>query len=179
MVEQPSKASLESYDVSRLMTQTRMLASDYRNQTGHALPVTEELARFDAISILGLKKVEGQEGVDAISVPQQDEEGLNPNESQYKFLIKGRVIFKGGKARQKLGKLSLQADWNCLLMVIYDDDYFPTQIHSISRDIIEKELENLPQDKRGSMTVAKYKAIGELVWEKQIEDASTQQTSNN
>jgi len=154
MNSQQTSVSLESYDISRLMTQTRKLASDYRNQTGHALPVTEELARFDGINILGLRKKEGEEGIDAVSM------GDNPDN----YLIKGRVIFKGGKARQKLGKLSLQAGWNKLLMVIYDAEYFPSQVYSIDRAIIEKELDKLPQDKRGSMTVAKYRAIGKKVW---------------
>ena len=163
MVEQQPKMTRESYDVGRLMTQTRKLASDYRNQTGHALPVTEELARFDAVTLLGLKKVEGEEGIDAAS--SNESQLKEQDEQETKYLIKGRVIFKGGKARQKLGKLSLQANWNCLLMVIYDPEYFPSQIFAVNRDIIEKELEKLPQDKRGSMTVAKYKAIGEMVWQ--------------
>jgi len=156
MNSQQTTVSLESYDISRLMTQTRKLASDYRNNTGHALPVTEELARFDGINILGLRKKEGEEGIDAVST----------GDTSYNYLIKGRVIFKGGKARQKLGKLSLQAGWNKLLMVIYDAEYFPSQVYSIDRSIIEQELDKLPQDKRGSMTVAKYKAIGEQVWSK-------------
>ena len=60
-------ASNMSYDISLLMAQTRKLASDYRNETGQALPVTEELARFDGVTLLKLKKIEGHEGVDAVS----------------------------------------------------------------------------------------------------------------
>jgi len=152
------KASISSYDVGALMAQTRKLASDYRRQTGQALPVTEELARFDAISLLGLSQSDQLEGVDAISKA--------PNELEIEqYLIKGRVIFKAGKARQKLGKLGLQGLWNYLLMVIYDAEYCPTQIYKVKRDIIEKELQSLSSDKRGSMTVAKYKAIGEQIWQ--------------
>jgi len=151
-------ASLDSYDVSLLMAQTRKLAADYREQTGQALPVTEELARFDAISILGLAKIEGEEGIDAI-------EQNSPQEVTSRYLIKGRVIFKTGKARQKLGGLNLKASWTHLLMVIYDADYSPKQIYKVPRDIIDSEMANATKDKRGSMTVAKYKAIGELIWE--------------
>jgi len=161
------QASLQSYDVSALMAQTRKLASDYRQQTGHALPVTEELARFDAINIFGLSKIEDREGVDACD--KVGDETKRDAENDY-YLIKGRVIFKGGKARQKLGKLSLAAEWTVLLMVIYDPDYFPVQIYSVKRTIIEQELNNLSQgnpsdNKRGSMTIAKYKAIGDRVWD--------------
>ncbi len=153
------QASLASYDVAALMAQTRKLAADYRKQTGQALPVTEELARFDAISLLNLIKCDDLEGVDALSL-EKDHAKDSP-----KYLIKGRVIFKAGKARQKLGKLSLHGQWNTLLMVIYDGEYSPSQIYSIERAVIESELANLASDKRGSMTVAKYKAIGQLVWQ--------------
>ncbi|WP_444994012.1 hypothetical protein [Aliikangiella sp. IMCC44359] len=147
-------ASNNTYDISLLMEQTRLLAADYRQSTGHALPVTVELARFDAIDKLNLKKLDGEQGIDAIDV----------NGSNEKYLVKGRVIFKGGKARQKLGQLSLESGWEFLLMVLYEPDYQPSQIYKIDRKIIEKEIANNPKDKRGSMTVAKYKAIGELVW---------------
>ncbi|MCF6192986.1 MAG: hypothetical protein L3J46_01480 [Kangiellaceae bacterium] len=163
------QASIQSYDGSALMAQTRKLASDYREQTGHALPVTEELARFDAINIFGLSKIEDQEGIDACDKIEND-----ASDKDY-YLIKGRVIFKGGKARQKLGKLSLAANWTVLLVVIYDPDYLPVEIYSVERIIIERELNKRPQgcssedkrseNKRGSMTIAKYKAIGDLVWD--------------
>jgi len=146
-------ASVSSYDVGMLMAQTRQLASDYREQTGQALPVTEELARFDAINLIALKKMIDQEGVDA----------TNELADEF-YLIKGRVIFKAGKARQKLGQLGLHFNWNHLLMVIYDPQYQPCQIFKVERSIIEKELEKLPVSKRGSMTIAKYKAIGQLIW---------------
>ncbi len=159
-------ASLASYDINQLMTQTRKLAADYREQTGQALPVTEELARFDAINILGLRKNEQSNGIDASDkIDPNTSEKVPINEQKIDhYLIKGRVIFKAGKARQKLGKLSLKSKWTNLLMVIYNAEYLPTQIYTIKRSIIDKEMANLPQDKRGSMTIAKYKAIGELVW---------------
>lgn len=142
------------YDIAHLMEQTRLVAADYRNTTGQALPVTAELARFDAIDKLNLQKLDGEKGIDAVS----------NGETRENYLIKGRVIFKAGKARQKLGQLGVDGEWNHLLMVLYDADYQPTQIFKISREVIEKELQNSPKDKRGSMTVAKYKAIGTLVW---------------
>ena len=167
------QASLASYDVALLMMQTRKLAADYRQQTGQALPVTEELARFDAVTILGLDKVEDQDGIDAVDKPIVDAHSQNTEHLAEqvidRYLIKGRVIFKGGKARQKLGKLALQANWTYLLMVIYDADYMPSQIVSVKRTIIDKEMQSLAQDKRGSMTVAKYKAIGNLEWSAPIE----------
>lgn len=179
------QASLASYDVALLMMQTRKLAADYHKETGQALPVTEELARFDAISILGLDKVEGVEGVDAVDKISSVErsfikKGNNHDDLKRtelvidQYLIKGRVIFKGGKARQKLGKLTLQANWTFLIMVIYTADYMPSQIYSVKRTIIDKEMNSLSNDKRGSMTVAKYKAIGQLVWSAPVQNSHPQ-----
>ncbi|TQV77496.1 hypothetical protein FLL45_06015 [Aliikangiella marina] len=147
-------ASSDTFDVSVLMEQTRIVAAEYREATGHALPVTAELARFDAIEKLKLLKTPKEYPFDAVDEATES----------HRYLIKGRVIFKGGKARQKLGQVSLDVDWDSLLMVIYDADYQPVEIYRINRQKIESELANSPKDKRGSMTVAKYKAIGELVW---------------
>ena len=151
MNEQTAK---QTYNIGLLMAQTRLVAADYRNSTGQALPVTAELARFDAIDKLNLQKLDGLNGLDAVDA----------NDSQEKYLIKGRVIFKGGKARQKLGQLSMAGEWEYLLMVLYDADYQATNIYKIARPTIEQEMQNTVRDKRGSMTVAKYKAIGQLVW---------------
>jgi len=140
------------------MEQTRLVAADFHNSTGQALPVTAELARFDAIDKLSLRKLDGDQGIDAVNDAEEPE----------KYLIKGRVIFKGGKARQKLGQLSLESGWEYLLMVLYDAEYQPSQIFKVDRKIIEKELSDAPKDKRGSMTVAKYKAIGQQVWALEI-----------
>ncbi len=149
-----NQATKNTYNIASLMEQTRLVAADFHSSTGQALPVTAELARFDAIDKLNLQKLDGEDGVDAV----------DSDNSQEKYLIKGRVIFKGGKARQKLGQLSLESGWQFLLMVLYDADYQPTQIFKVDRQIIEKELDTSSKDKRGSMTVAKYKAIGQQVW---------------
>jgi len=181
MTQSDLPASLASYDINLLMAQTRNLAADYREQTGQALPVTEELARFDAINILGLRKVENNDGIDACDKPDassSEDTQLNDQKIDH-YLIKGRVIFKAGKARQKLGKISLKSKWTNLLMVIYNAEYLPAQIYAIKRSVIDKEMANLAQDKRGSMTVAKYKAIGELVWETPDLDNGPSKIENN
>lgn len=169
-----TEASITSYNVSALMTQTRKLAADYHKQTGQALPVTEELARFDAVNLLGLKKLQDIDGVDACDHLELN----NPDKQLNQYLIKGRVIFKAGKARQKLGKLGIQPEWSNLLMVIYDPEYQPIYIYNIEREIIDKQMDGIAPDKRGSMTVAKYKAIGQLVWESTEQPDSDQEQAD-
>ena len=177
--QKPRSGYMLTYDISLLMAQTRRVAADYHQTTGQALPVTAELARFDAIDKLNLQKLEGENGVDAIQVARI-ENATGAAElvaAEERYLIKGRVIFKGGKARQKLGQINLDGQWDCLLMVLYDGDYEPTQIYKISRAVIETEVKrqqkDKPKDKRGSMTVAKYKAIGDLVWAPEEPSAAT------
>lgn len=155
---------MSTYDFSTLMAQTRNLAARYREATGQSLPVTIELARFDAISILGLKEIPGAES-EAIREAEGEEQLIQ---------IKGRVIFPGGKSRQRVGQLNLKAAWDYTVLVIYNPEYLPVAIYQLSRARVEQESEDLSANKRGSMTVAKFKAIGELLWEAEADESSTQ-----
>ncbi len=156
---------MSTYDFSTLMAQTRNLAARYREATGQSLPVTIELARFDAISILGLTEIPGAEA-EALRQAEGKEQRLQ---------IKGRVIFPGGKSRQRVGQLNLKAAWDYTVLVIYNPEYQPVAIYQLSRERAEQDSAELSANKRGSMTVAKFKAIGELLWEAEpSEEAGTQ-----
>jgi len=145
---------MTTYNFEQIMAQTRQLAADYRMATGQSLPVTIELARFDAVSLLKLKELK-----------DADSEAILIEDGVEKIVqIKGRVIFPGGKSRQRVGQLNLKAEWDYTILVIYNDQYQPDAIFSASREVIEQALDDSPNNKRGSMTVAKFKAIGEQVW---------------
>lgn len=158
---------MSTYDFSTLMAQTRNLAARYREATGQSLPVTIELARFDAISILALTEIPGAE-----SEALREVDG-----AQQRIQIKGRVIFPGGKSRQRVGQLNLKAPWDYTVLVIYNPEYQPVAIYQISRTRVEQDSEDLSSNKRGSMTVAKFKAIGELLWEHEASDSSEQNST--
>ncbi|WMS88168.1 hypothetical protein [Pleionea litopenaei] len=145
---------MTTYNFEQIMAQTRQLAADYRMATGQSLPVTIELARFDAVTLLKLKELK-----------DADSEAILIEDGVEKIVqIKGRVIFPGGKSRQRVGQLNLKAEWDYTILVIYNDHYQPDAIFSASREVIEQALDDSPNNKRGSMTVAKFKAIGEQVW---------------
>ncbi len=147
------------YDFSIVMSQTRKLASEYRQKTGQSLPVTVELARFDAITLLNLEEK-----------PESNNEAYALIEGKrIQILIKGRVIFSGKKSRQMVGQLSLDSDWAFVVLVIYDQEYNPVSIYCLSRQQVEK-LSGEMNNKRGSMTVAKFKAMGDLVWHHQPDE---------
>ncbi|NVJ62338.1 MAG: hypothetical protein HWE27_18265 [Gammaproteobacteria bacterium] len=156
---------MATYKLAQVMAQTRLLASQYREATGQSLPVTVELARFDAITLLGLKEVPGAEAEATL---------VDDNSKEFHVQIKGRVIFPGGKSRQMVGQLNLTANWDFTVLVIYNPDYQPTAIYSAGRQIVEEAIKETKNNKRGAMTVAKFKAIGELIWETQ--DKSDEQS---
>lgn len=49
-----AEAEMDIYSIDKLMHETRQLAAKYHQTTGTALPVTGEIARFDAAKALGL-----------------------------------------------------------------------------------------------------------------------------
>jgi len=150
------------YQLDKLMEETRSLAAKYRAGTGQTLPVTHDLACYDAIRLLDLNRpVEVEAGIDAIKTSDSEPELL-------KYNIKGRVQFSNVRTKQqRIGQLNLDADWNLCLLVIMEDDYFPTLILAASRDSIDEVLKDKPANKRGAMTVAQFRIISELVWEKE------------
>ncbi len=149
-------SKVSTYDVSKLMDQTRLIAADYRRATGHALPVTIELARFDAFNMLELTEPQTQlEGIDALGHGKYKER---------KYQIKGRVMFGKAKGRRMIGQLSWQSDWTHVLVVLYSPEYEPLEILQANREVLAKATANDKPNKRGSMTVAKFRALGSCIW---------------
>lgn len=148
------------YQLDELMTQTRRLAAEYRLQTGQILPISNELAKYDVQHILDLCSPSPElklKSVDCI-LP-----GTHLN-----FQVKARVVFKV-HSPQRVGQLNLLGDWTQTLLVIYDDCYQPDQIYALDKFVILDFLSTLPQgtsnkNKRGAISVGKFKALGKLIW---------------
>ncbi len=157
MSDQQDNADLYSIDL--LMQQTRQLAARYRKTTGNTLPITGEIARFDVAKALNLTLSEDVTlGYDALGQEQRD--GL-------KVLIKGRVIFEDSHSSPRLGQLNPDGRWDSVVMVLFDDDYLPIEMYEASAEAIRSALQGKPDSKnkkRGAMSVAQFKIIGELVW---------------
>jgi len=157
MSDQQDSADLYSIDL--LMQQTRQLAARYRKTTGNTLPITGEIARFDVAKALNLKLSDDLTlGYDALG--QDSQEGL-------KVLIKGRVIFEDSHSSPRIGQLNPDGRWDSVVMVLFDDDYLPMEMYQASADDISATLQGKADSKnkkRGAMSVAQFKIIGELVW---------------
>lgn len=144
------------YSVEKLMDETRRLAVEFRKTTGQALAVTGELANYDAHRLLNLTlPVEAEATVDAIGPELWSFE---------KIQIKGRVLFDKQKTKQRIGQLNLEGAWQRVLLVLYNESYLPEGIYCLSKQQILADLSSAKANKRGAMTVAKFKAMGEQVW---------------
>jgi hypothetical protein len=149
------------YSIEKLMHETRQLAAKYRQTTGTALPVTTEIARFDAAKALNLKLNEDNNNdFDAI--------GLSNERTDERFLIKGRVLFETSKSSPRIGQLNVDKNWDRVVLVIFDDEYQAEEIYEATRhDIADAMHHDSNRKKRGAMSVAQFKIIGELVWTSQ------------
>ena len=149
------------YSVNKLITETRRIAKEYRLATGKTLPVTPEIAINDAISILEMQPNETKNaGYDAI----YDRDG-----GQLKVQIKGRAIFNDKKGGYRIGQVKVEQEWDAIILVIMNGDFMPEEIYMAERDIILDELEEKKKNnKKGAMTLAKFKLISELLWTEQF-----------
>jgi hypothetical protein len=148
------------YSVDKLIAETRRIAKEYRLATGKILPVTPEIAINDAISILGLLPNEDNvAGYDAIY--QQGDVSL-------KVQIKGRAIFNEKRQDHRLGQIKSEQEWDAIILVIMNADFMPEEIAMAKREDILLDLEDKTKNnKKGAMTIAKFKAISELLWTEQ------------
>ena len=155
----PDQDSANLYSIDLLMQQTRQLAARYRKTTGNTLPITGEIARFDVAKALNLILCDDLTlGYDAI--------GQDQREGQ-RILIKGRVIFEDSHSSPRIGQLKPDGRWDHVVMVLFDDDYLPMEMYEATAEEINAAIQSKADSKnkkRGAMSVAQFKIIGELVW---------------
>lgn len=143
------------YAVDKLISEARRLAAEYRRATGKSLPVSSEIARHDACVCLDLEPVEEEvSGYDALSRDGRE----------LRIQIKGRAIFDESKSGQRIGQLKLEQDWDAVVLVLMDEDFETFEIHQAERDEVLEALKESARNKRGAMSVARFKNIGRLVW---------------
>lgn len=151
--------ALTVFAVDKLIAQARKLAADYRRTTGKSLALSGEIAKHDACRLLDLEPVpETVGGYDAI--------GRGEREGR-RVQIKGRAIFDESKSGQRIGQLKTEQDWDSVVLVLMDADFEPVELYEAERDELLEAIEGgreSTRSKRGALSVAKFKAIGRLVW---------------
>lgn len=148
------------YSVDKLIGEARKLAAEYRRATGKPLPgVSAEIAVHDAARLLDLSLTPDASGYDA--------QGNGEREGK-RIQIKGRVIFDEAKSGQRVGQLKVGEEWDSVVLVLMDEDYQPFEIYEAERDdLLEAQASSSSaRAKRGAVSVAKFKVIGQLVWER-------------
>lgn len=145
------------YDESRLIEQTRALARDFHANMGRGLGVASILAVHDAARLLGLEQNPKKEvGVDLIG------RDWAPGA---RIQVKGRVVPEGSSG-QRIGRIPSVGPWQHVLLVLFSEAYEPREIFAATRAQLHPMIDGqVSQNKRGSLSVAKFKAIGERVWE--------------
>jgi len=150
-------ATMTAYDVDKLMAEARRLAADYHKATGQTLPLSNEIARHDAMRLLALQApANAIAGVDAIGTGER---------AALTFQIKGRVMFEDSRTRHRVGQLGFDGHWNVVVLVLMDENYQPLELIEASREQLSAALAELKPNKRGAMTVARFRNLGCVVWQ--------------
>lgn len=146
------------YAADKLISQARQLAADYRRAMGKPLPgISAEIAGHDAVRLLKLEaNASAEGGWDAVD-PETDA----------RIQIKSRTIFDESKSGQRIGQLKLNQEWDAVVLVLMDENYEPFEIYRAERDVLEdvQGKASARSAKRGALSVARFKIIGELVWD--------------
>lgn len=146
------------YSVDKLIAEARKLAAEYRRVTGESLGgVSNEIAKHDAVKMLHLELTKAG-GYDAVGTGKR---------AGKRIQIKGRVIFEENKPGYRIGQIKLEQEWDSIVLVIMDKDFNSIEIHEAQREQILEALSHpssSQRSKRGALSVAKFKIIGNLVW---------------
>ncbi|MCW8945128.1 MAG: hypothetical protein OQL27_10180 [Sedimenticola sp.] len=149
------------YAADKLIGQARQLAAEYRRTMGKPLPgISNEIALHDAIRLLRLKQVDASVG---------GHDAVDPARNDRRVQIKSRTIFDESKTGQRIGQIKADQPWDCVVLVLMDEDYEPYEIYEADRnellDYMEQSSSN--RAKRGALSVARFKIIGRLVWSRE------------
>lgn len=145
------------YVIDKLMEETRKIANAYYQNTGKILPISNELGRFDAQKILELQSLTHPEvGVDFLGTGRF---------AAQKFVVKSRVIFKPQKSGHRMGALALEGNWDSAILMLYNADYEPDEIYITKKSDIIQAVANFSINQRNGFSIAKFKALGTLVWD--------------
>lgn len=156
------------YSFDKLINETRRLAAEFKRSTGTMLPVSGEIARYDVAKHIDLTLVGDKTcGYDAIG---------NNQFKDLRIQIKSRVIGTAVKTSHRIGQLNTNGDWDLVILSLMDDEFEALEMYAATREDLMECLSgnSSSRNKRGAISVAKFRIIGELIWtrEQGLEDLS-------
>jgi len=146
------------YAADKLIGQARQLAAEYRRTMGKPLPgISNEIALHDAIRLLKLTPVDASVG---------GYDAIDPARDGLRIQIKSRTIFDESKTGQRIGQIKAEQPWDCVVLVLMDDNYEPYELYEADRDdlLAFMEKSSSGRARRGALSVARFKMIGRLAW---------------
>jgi hypothetical protein len=84
--------------------------------------------------------------------------------------IKGRAIFDEAKSGQRIGQFKVGQDWDAVVLVLMDKDFETFEIYEAGREDVETALaesESSNRKRRGAISVARFKKIARLAWNRE------------
>ena len=140
-----------------IVEKAKQAAIGYYELTGKPLGITGEYGEYLAAKLLGLELADARSpGYDAI-----DTEGR-------KFQIKARSIPRGKVlGGQKVSSIRFNHDWDCVVLIVLDEQFEPQAIFEADRKPLEDALTepgSKARNERGSLSVSKFRSIGRLIW---------------
>ncbi|WP_275098997.1 hypothetical protein [Sedimenticola hydrogenitrophicus] len=152
------------YAADKLIGQARQLAAEYRRAMGKPLPgISNEIALHDAIRLLHLTPVDAAVG---------GYDALDPARDGRRIQIKSRTIFDESKTGQRIGQIKADQPWDCVVLVLMDEEYEPYEIYEAEREELFEFMDKSSSGraKRGALSVARFKIIGRLAWSRDHND---------
>ena len=163
------------YSLDKLINETRRLAAEFKRTTGTMLPVSGEIARYDVSTHLELV-LNDDPGCGYDATGQGEREGV-------RFLIKSRVVGDTVKSGHRIGQLNPNGNWDIIVLSLMNNEFEPMEMYQLRRDDVMEALggSNEKRGKRGAISVAKFKIIGDLIWtsENGIEDTMQHTLTND
>jgi len=96
-------------------------------------------------------------------------DAIDPARSDLRVQIKSRTIFDESKSGQRIGQIKVDQEWDVVVLVLMDSDYEPYEIYEAGRDELLDYMDqsSAGRAKRGALSIARFKIIGDLVWTKE------------
>jgi len=139
-----------------IIDEAKQVAKRYRILTGKPLGISGEVGEFLVADLLGLKLMgAGHPGYDAVA------------SDKWRIQIKARCVLPGSKMSQRVGQIRLDHEWDTVVLVLMNEDFEPLAIYEAKRPDIEAALKapgSKARNERGTLSVAKFKAISNCVW---------------
>lgn len=152
--------------IGDLLSRAIQIAKQYREETGKPLGITGEVAEYEAARKLSLELSQArQPGYDAVR-----RQGCKVTKIQ----IKGRRVPRDARRGQRIGSISLDHEWDSIVLVILDEDFEPIEMWEATRSDVERALQK-PGSKarniRGALGIPQFKSIAKSVWSRNVGDS--------